>query len=625
MSNNIRIIGMLMTENECAELGLPNWYKRIFLDNNNQYMITLKPLCILPKKFKDVDKIVCWGDALNNQLNGKDSNEVEVLDMVENRIISFGLRQGQKDLIAFDPHFLPVNSNPQNIEESYVGVPCFDLEKLNISQSDFENIVEGSLKELPAVSTVSDDIEDRPNFIVVKTFDTRNSLYKNILYFNVRQYGITENSTYITIDIPSKSKILLDDRDLFNVIDIPEDNIMFLPKKMLDMYQEKIEEVKNNDTKQENSAYISKNNNQNMAEANNLSNPMGKDMQSKHNQFKNSYLFRMQRVASEKHLLYTNEDLINFYVSAQSSNFIVLAGMSGTGKSKLVKVYSKALGIDEYDGLKFISVSPAWTDDTDLLGYVDYKNMLYREADTELLTFLKEASKHRERKYVICLDEMNLARIEHYFSQFLSILEDDEDERVLVVYNKELESKLYNSSIYPSSIKLWDNVLFVGTVNIDESTFNFSDKVLDRANIIKLSMRPFIELRAILDDCKLTDRELAFLTEFHNLIKEFNPQLGIGYRIVKQINNYLKNIPKEISYSREDAFDKLIIQRIITKLRGSEEQLNKLIGRIDEDDNLNNSKIISLLDKYSDVSSFTNLRVELKNKAKELMLYGYSI
>lgn len=92
---------------------------------------------------------------------------------------------------------------------------------------------------------------------------------------------------------------------------------------------------------------------------------------------------------------------------------------------------------------------------------------------------------------MVVFDEMNLARVEHYFSQFLSVLEMKPDSRKIKLYNKELESRMYNNEKYPSSITIKSNVLFVGTVNTDESTYQFSDKVLDRANVINLKMIPF--------------------------------------------------------------------------------------------------------------------------------------
>ena len=96
-------------------------------------------------------------------------------------------------------------------------------------------------------------------------------------------------------------------------------------------------------------------------------------------------------------------------------------------------------------------------------------------------------------------------------------------------------------------------------------------------------------------------------------------------RIVKQINSYIKNIPVGAEYTRTVAFDKLLVQRIITKLRGSEEQLIKLVGKLDKEGNLIASDVVVLLDKYKEVSDFNFVKKELKNKAKELMLYGYSI
>ena len=83
---------------------------------------------------------------------------------------------------------------------------------------------------------------------------------------------------------------------------------------------------------------------------------------------------------------------------------------------------------------------------------------------------------------------MNLARVEHYFSQFLSILERPAGQRELQLYDKQYMGKLYNAADYPFRIEIGSNVKFIGTVNVDETTFHFSDKVLDRANVIELAV-----------------------------------------------------------------------------------------------------------------------------------------
>lgn len=642
MSENIRMLGRLITDSELYDLGVPEHFTNVYRDSNGNMNLTLKPLSKFPASFPYIDKVLCSTTRLDPALS--DYTEDHVARLFEKKLFVFRPVEAKIDYYAYDQTVLPQSSYPEILDEEYISVPCFDLKKLGIAEEEFHYSVR-TLKPLLVEPPVSDDNIDKPDFVLVKIWDPSIDAYDIYLYFNIVSLTMRDGVTNLLINMPEYNRIKLNVADVVNVIDDPVDSIMFIPTALYESY---VEQHRNDYVDQE--GYLMSD----FKEANSLEQkavaqdkeevtavedkakavpvnepeiqdddklPSSLEVNSK----EAAILTKMKEAAREMHLVYSDEDLINFYVSAHSSNLIVLAGMSGTGKSRLIKVYAKALGLDEYNGIKFISVSPAWTDDTDLLGYVDYKNMMYREAGTELVTFLNTAAENRDKQYVVCFDEMNLARVEHYFSPFLSILEDPEEERLLTVYNKALDNKLQNSSDYPSKIRLWNNVLFAGTVNIDESTFNFSDKVLDRANVIKLGMRPFTELKAVLENCCLSDRELSVLTELHEAIKKSNPKLGIGYRIVKQINSYINNIPKDVEYSRALAFDKLIVQRIITKLRGSEEQLSTLIGRLSAEDRLLDSDIEAILDKYSDVSDFVHVRDELKNKAKELVLYGYSV
>lgn len=95
------------------------------------------------------------------------------------------------------------------------------------------------------------------------------------------------------------------------------------------------------------------------------------------------FIDRLTDTASRAGLLYNQKDLINFHISVKSSRLVILAGMSGTGKSGLVRLYGKALGIPE-ERICFLPVRPSWMDDGDILGYVDMKNLVYRSADTGL-------------------------------------------------------------------------------------------------------------------------------------------------------------------------------------------------------------------------------------------------
>ncbi len=281
--------------------------------------------------------------------------------------------------------------------------------------------------------------------------------------------------------------------------------------------------------------------------------------------------------------------------------------------------------------------------------------MVYRPSDTGLVDTLIQAQ-NTDSLYIICFDEMNLSRVEHYFSQFLSVLEIHDEKRYLQLYNLKVEDRVYNNQQYGARIELGDNILFVGTVNLDESTYHFSDKTLDRANVINLhvcsmqklkelsikksieeknpdkpekkviSFRDYSLFQANNKYFELTDREIEFLNELHEMLRKENKDMGIGFRIVRQIDTYLKNIPNTEWLDRKDGFDLQVLQRIMTKIRGAEETLEDLFGTFNEKtESLLGSKLIEFLDKYEDISNFSETRKLILNKAKELKIHGYTI
>jgi 5-methylcytosine-specific restriction endonuclease McrBC GTP-binding regulatory subunit McrB len=351
--------------------------------------------------------------------------------------------------------------------------------------------------------------------------------------------------------------------------------------------------------------------------------------------------------------LYETKDLINFHTAMKSSTLVILAGMSGTGKSKLVELYGNALGLKE-NQLRIIPVRPSWTDDADLLGYVDLIHNVYRPGDCGLIDTLIEAEQNEDGMYIVCFDEMNLARVEHYFSQFLSALE--AEKKILRLYNEELRARLYNHEDYPPTIEIGSNIMFVGTVNLDESTYHFSDKVLDRSNVIKLNVASFQDLLkfneinsndddqrvphfihewTFTDFCsmkntsqyvELTKRELSFFEVLHKELHEVSKNMGVGPRIIKQIDLYLKNLPNQVEVDRGLAFDLQIVQRILTKLRGPEHQLKSFIGTVDATSGeLIDSTFMDILSQFTDISVFEETVEVLIQKAKELRANGYTI
>ena len=337
------------------------------------------------------------------------------------------------------------------------------------------------------------------------------------------------------------------------------------------------------------------------------------------------FLERLSETADRSGFLYDKDDLINFHISLKSSRLTILAGMSGTGKSGLVRLYGRALGLPE-SRVRFLAVRPSWMDDGDILGYVDMKNMVYRSADTGLAELLIDAAAHPDEMFLICFDEMNLARAEHYFAQFISVLEKEENP-VIRLYNPSLRAKLYNGDAYPAEIPIGRNVLFTGTVNVDESTYHFSDKILDRANVITLHQGRFHDLLSlgkkektewpempaslfesfcVHEGLGLKEEELDLLDALNDAFHKSGMQCGIGFRIARQMGCYLENIPDGLSFTRSDGLDAQVVQRIFTKLRGSAQQLAALVSTSDKGE-LTGS-LPEVLERFSRLSSFTAAR-----------------
>lgn len=357
------------------------------------------------------------------------------------------------------------------------------------------------------------------------------------------------------------------------------------------------------------------------------------------------FLNRLCRTASKEGLLYEEKDLINFHVSVKSSRLVILAGMSGTGKSRLVTLYSESLGLPEKQ-VRILPVRPSWMDDGDILGYLDLEHMIYRPADTGLADLLREAAGHPEKLYMVCFDEMNLARAEHYFAQFISVLEKRDSEQVIRLYNPALEPRVYNRSDYPAELPVGKNILFTGTINVDESTYHFSDKILDRANVITLHQGKFLDLKKLRgtrgtvrnpemtsheffkmvrnkEGLSMSDQELGFLDALNTVMKDSDIQAGIGFRIVEQMDSYLANIPESSGITRGEALDNQVVQRILTKFRGSADQMKTLLT-LDEGGKLA-GKAPEVFSRYAKLSPFTESWRVLSRKAGALKSYDYTI
>lgn len=368
------------------------------------------------------------------------------------------------------------------------------------------------------------------------------------------------------------------------------------------------------------------------------------------------FLQELKRYTIAEGLCYDFSDLVNFHISLKTNPLTILAGMAGMGKTQLALSYARAFGLNQEDRVLIVPISPSYTEPSDILGYLNNSKGSYIPSETGVVEFLVQANKNKDKMYMIIFDEMNLSQIEHWFAPFISLLELNERDRNLRLYSS--KSQCNNKDHYPSSVLIGNNILFVGTVNMDETTKEFSDRLLDRANIITPKKKSFLqykkeqqEVKTLahnneeygfydsymewVDDCNgleaFNEESLRFLDELHELIQSYDEQRGISFRTVESIGKYLKNIPFDANYvpliSMDDAFDIQIKQRVLTKIRGTREQFGDLIGQCEPMQHIpENSQLYELFNSEiaSNISSFKITKKEICRKARELSLYGYT-
>ncbi len=317
-------------------------------------------------------------------------------------------------------------------------------------------------------------------------------------------------------------------------------------------------------------------------------------------------LAQIKEYIDSKGFSYDYELIENFYLCLKSKPFVLLAGTSGTGKTRLVRLFAEAIGALKNERYLQVAVKPDWSDSTDLFGHINLDNKF---VPGSIIDFIKRAEDDTEKlPYILCLDEMNLARVEYYMSDFLSVMEtrDWKDGKIItdklvpkVCYSGDpLAEKMYDSLIIP------ENLYIVGTVNMDETTFPFSKKVLDRANTIEFSYVDFslpeLQEKRIV---KTVDVENIFLrskylrlftdctdywdkvTYYNNKIIAINTILKegdvhFGYRMRDDIIFYMLYCDEAKLLEEDRAFDYQILQKILPRIQGSSESIAKILKKL---------------------------------------------
>jgi predicted nucleic acid-binding Zn-ribbon protein len=290
-----------------------------------------------------------------------------------------------------------------------------------------------------------------------------------------------------------------------------------------------------------------------------------------------------------------------------TSALTVLAGISGTGKSMLPKLYADMSDMN----FVMLPVQPRWDSSQDILGLYNYAEKKYKATDLARLLYQYNQSENSNRMTIFLFDEMNLARVEYYFSDFLSLLElraKDADKAKV-----ELDLGPTKIAQREKNLLISKKILFVGTINEDDSTQTFSDKVLDRSNIIRFNTpdeliwkNPFNNgnIKKLGDPIasidystynrwavKEPDSNNDYFSRTENLLKAINDELksidrSFAHRLAQSMMTYVANYPGINTGDRNQnwkyAISDQIAQKIMPKLRGADLENASVINCMDQ-------------------------------------------
>lgn len=341
--------------------------------------------------------------------------------------------------------------------------------------------------------------------------------------------------------------------------------------------------------------------------------------------------------------LHLDCDYMSYLTALRTKPFMLLAGISGTGKSRIVRKLAQATTTQHYaeendrwsdnrpENFELIQVKPNWHNSMDVVGF--YSNISKRYEFTPFIEFIVKAWQHIDTPYFLCLDEMNLAPVEEYFAEFLSAIESrstDEDgnyitdpiikpfkdfgERDGKEVGKEMLKQLFGEAdpidknplaiqFYEKGLTLPPNLMVMGTVNMDETTFTFSRKVLDRAMSVEMNE---VDYDKFLSG---ETEEFPLLTAYNNLLVN-RPQKALevkddidGEKVMaylKDVNALLEDTPFKLGYrasneamlyvaankvlageqfSMASALDDFTLMKILSRIEGDDQRLG-----IDEND-----------------------------------------
>ena len=319
----------------------------------------------------------------------------------------------------------------------------------------------------------------------------------------------------------------------------------------------------------------------------------------------------------------TNTSYRKYITAIKTKPFLLLAGISGTGKSRIVRELARACweeGTEEYKAHKpknfeIVQVKPNWHDSSELIGYVSRVSGKPEFIVGDFLKFVAKAWENIEIPYFLCLDEMNLAPVEQYFAEYLSVIEsrkfqDDGTVMTDAIFKKVDEEWYFNLTAQLTSnesirqqfntngITIPQNLIVVGTVNMDETTFSFSRKVLDRAMTIEMNevdlkggLKKHHEQIGKLGRAELIGTAVEGVDIYEpnkdvcekviDYLQKINAKLeGTPFKVAYRTRNeFLLYVVNNLPYKQEGESDDFVIQRALDEITSM-----KVLSRIEGDE-----------------------------------------
>ena len=313
---------------------------------------------------------------------------------------------------------------------------------------------------------------------------------------------------------------------------------------------------------------------------------------------------------------FSREIITRYVLSLMTKPFVILTGISGTGKTKIAQLFAR-YALQDYSAeeqeqyIAFVPVRPDWMDKKGLLGFFNILDEKYSAPPA--LRVMLSARDNPEIPHFIILDEMNLAKVEHYFSDFLSILEsrtkDNPEGEALYLHDRQ-SARTNDGLDIPGKIYIPANLYFTGTVNVDESTYMFSPKVLDRANVLEFNevhldtdslieqgsrfqlindhimeafqdktLNLFCSREDFLELKQESPQAVDALGQFLDILKEYN--MHFGYRVINEISRYTLLSKKYVDgFDPDTVLDIQVLQKILPKFHGTQAKLEEPLTRI---------------------------------------------